>query len=68
MGGILGGAYFTGGTQYASFWGNMIAKGLPTTFAIHLLPSQSDWGWIPNAPSNLSAYGGSVLQAGNYNS
>lgn len=68
IGGIFGASYFSGQTQYASFWGNMIAKGLPPTFALHLVPSQSDWSWIPNSPSNLSDYGSSELQAGNYNS
>jgi hypothetical protein len=45
----------------------MIAKGLPSTFALNLVPSYSDWSWIPNAPANLSSYGESALQVGNYN-
>lgn len=67
IGGIFGAGYFTGYTQYASFWGNMIAKGLPSTFALNLVPSYNDWSWIPNAPANLSSYGESALQVGNYN-
>ena len=67
IGGIFGAGFFQGYTQYASFWGNMIAKGLPSTFALHLVPSESDWSWIPNAP-NLTALGyTSALQVGRYN-
>ena len=61
IGGILGASYFAGQSAYGSLWANLIAKGIPATFALHLVPSVNDWSWIPNAPSNLSAYGSSSI-------
>jgi hypothetical protein len=29
----------------------MIAKGVSTRFAISLVPNNTDWSWIPNAPN-----------------
>ena len=59
VGGVFGAGYFTGYTQYGSFWSNMIAKGVPTTFAISLVPQEIDWSWIPNAPNVTNISGNS---------
>jgi len=66
IGGILGAGYFQDYTQYGSFWNNMFAKDMPTKFAFAIVPDDSDWSWIPNAPDTSTIEIGSQIMIGSY--
>jgi hypothetical protein len=46
----------------------MVAKGIPTNFAFAIVPNETDWSWIPNAPNMSQVPYGSQLMVGDYNS
>lgn len=45
----------------------MVAKGVQSTFAISLLPNETDWNWIPGHPNLTDDEIGSQLMIGEYN-
>lgn len=45
----------------------MIAKNVPTQFAIALVPDEEDWSWIPNCPDLSNYKVGSQMMIGDYN-
>ena len=46
----------------------MIAKEIEPKFAFSIIPEESDWSWIPNAPNISLNTDGSQLMIGDYNS
>jgi hypothetical protein len=63
--GVFGMSYFPDYIDMNSFWFNMIAQGYNTTVAFSLIPTESDYSWIPNQAdcSNTS----NTLMIGDYN-